>query len=68
MLVTSVYNMADTYFVSQLGTSAAGAVGVALYLAAPHMITASVETDTLALRLHVGAQHSLPDLFSAFAG
>ena len=28
MLVTSVYNMADTFFVSQLGTSASGAVGV----------------------------------------
>ncbi len=28
MLVTSLYNMADTFFVSKLGTSAAGAVGV----------------------------------------
>ena len=28
MMVTSIYNMADTYFVSQLGTSAAGAVGI----------------------------------------
>ena len=28
MLVTAVYNMADTYFVSQLGTSASGAVGI----------------------------------------
>ncbi|MDO4296557.1 MAG: MATE family efflux transporter [bacterium] len=28
MLVTSIYNMADTFFVSQLGTSASGAVGV----------------------------------------
>lgn len=28
MLVTSVYNMADTYFVSHLGESATGAVGV----------------------------------------
>lgn len=34
MLVTSVYNMADTYFVSQLGTSAAGAVGVVFSLMA----------------------------------
>ena len=24
MLITSIYNMADTYFVSQLGTSASG--------------------------------------------
>lgn len=28
MLVSSIYNMADTFFVSKLGTSAAGAVGV----------------------------------------
>ena len=27
MLISSIYNMADTYFVSQLGTSASGAVG-----------------------------------------
>ncbi len=28
MLITSIYNMADTFFVAQLGTSAAGAVGI----------------------------------------
>ena len=28
MMVTAVYNMADTFFVSQIGTSASGAVGV----------------------------------------
>ncbi|MCD7744489.1 MAG: MATE family efflux transporter [Lachnospiraceae bacterium] len=28
MLITSIYNMADTFFVSQLGTSASGAVGI----------------------------------------
>ena len=28
MLITNVYNIADTYFVSQLGTSASGAVGI----------------------------------------
>lgn len=28
MLISSVYNMADTYFVSQIGTSASGAVGI----------------------------------------
>ncbi len=32
MLITSIYNMADTYFVSQLGQSASGAVGVVLTL------------------------------------
>ncbi len=34
MLTTSIYNMADTFFVSQLGTSAAGAVGVVFSLMA----------------------------------
>ena len=28
MMITAVYNMADTFFVSQLGTSASGAVGI----------------------------------------
>ena len=28
MLITNVYNMADTYFVGKLGTSASGAVGI----------------------------------------
>ncbi len=28
MLITAIYNMADTYFVSQIGTSASGAVGI----------------------------------------
>lgn len=34
MLVTAVYNLADTFFVSQLGTSATGAVGVVFSLMA----------------------------------
>lgn len=34
VLITTVYNMADTYFVSQLGTSAAGAVGIVFSLMA----------------------------------
>ena len=29
MLITSIYNMADTFFVGRLGTSATGAVGAA---------------------------------------
>ena len=32
MIVTAIYNTADTYFVSQLGTSASGAVGLATFL------------------------------------
>lgn len=34
MLVTNLYNMADTYFVSRLGTSASGATGVVFGLMA----------------------------------
>lgn len=34
MLVTAVYNTADTFFVSQLGTSASGAVGIVFSLMA----------------------------------
>lgn len=34
MLITSIYNTADTYFVSQLGTSASGAVGIVFSLMA----------------------------------
>lgn len=34
MLVTSIYNMADTFFVSKLGTSATGAVGIVMSLMA----------------------------------
>lgn len=34
MLITSIYNMADTYFVGELGTSAQGAVGVVFSLMA----------------------------------
>ena len=34
MLITNIYNTADTYFVSRLGTSASGAVGVVFSLMA----------------------------------
>ncbi|MCQ2580088.1 MAG: MATE family efflux transporter [Treponemataceae bacterium] len=34
MLITSIYNMADTFFVSQIGTSASAAVGVVFSLMA----------------------------------
>ncbi len=32
MMISSIYNMADTYFVSKLGTSATGAVGIVFSL------------------------------------
>ena len=34
MMVTSIYNMADTYFVSQINTSASGAVGIVFSIVA----------------------------------
>ncbi|SFR64876.1 MATE family efflux transporter [Anaeromicropila populeti] len=34
MLVTNIYNLADTYFVGQIGTSASGAVGIVFGLMA----------------------------------
>ncbi len=34
MLITSIYNMADTYFVSQIGTSASAATGIVFSLMA----------------------------------
>ena len=34
MLVSALYNMADTFFVSQLGTGAAGVVGIVFSLMA----------------------------------
>ena len=34
MLITSIYNVADTYFVSKLGTQASGAVGIVFSLMA----------------------------------
>lgn len=59
MLVTSIYNMADTFFVSQLGTSASGAVGVvfslmALIQAIGFMI--GMGSGNLTSR-HLGARH-----------
>ena len=34
MLITNIYNMADTFFVSKLGTSASGAIGIVFALMA----------------------------------
>ena len=42
MLVTSIYNLADTFFVSHLGTSATGAVGVNSSIDTMIMMTGSL--------------------------
>ena len=52
MLVTSVYNMTDMYFVSQLGTSASGAVGI-LYA-----VQALIQTIGFTLGMGAGSLNS----------
>ena len=58
MLISSVYNMADTFFVSQLGTSAAGAVGIVFSVMAIIQaigFTLGMGAGTL-VSLHLGAK------------
>lgn len=52
MLVSAIYNLADTYFVSQLGTSASGAVGVVFSL------MATIQAVGFMLGMGTGAQIS----------
>ena len=62
MLVTNIYNMADTYFVSTVGTSATGAVGIVFGLMAilqntirsveSQIVMALWTNSLLAVRLH----------------
>lgn len=59
MLITSIYNMADTFFVSQLGTSATGAVGIVFSLMAIIQavgFTLGIGSGSLISRL-LGANH-----------
>ena len=43
MLITAIYNMADTYFVSQIDTEATAAVGVVFSAMAALTVAGSVE-------------------------
>ena len=52
MLVTAIYNTADTYFVSQINTSASGAVGIVF----------SVMAIIQAVGFTVGVAIPVPDL------
>lgn len=51
MLITTIYNMADTYFVSQIGTSASGAVGV--------LFSAMAMVQALAFMMGIGAGNNI---------
>ena len=55
MLISSIYNMADTFFVSQLGTSASGAVGVVFSL-----VISMLHPSELDKRLGMDLEHTLP--------
>ena len=50
MMVTNLYNTADTWFVSRLGTSAAGAVSIVFSLG-------DLSGDRLHVRPRSGQQH-----------
>ena len=57
MLVTSIYNMADTFFVSQLGTSASGAVGI--------IFSAMAIIQALALMIGMGTGNFIARMIGA---
>ena len=68
MLVTSVYNMADTYFVSQLNTSASGAVGVVFSLMAIIQavgFTVGMGSGSIASRLLGQGRREEADVFAS---
>lgn len=57
MLITSIYNMADTFFVSQLGTSASGAVGI--------IYSAMAMIQAFAFTIGMGAGNNISRLLGA---
>ncbi|MGE4353441.1 MAG: MATE family efflux transporter [Oscillospiraceae bacterium] len=57
MLTTSIYSMADTYFVSQIGTSASGAVGV--------IFSAMAMLQAIAFMLGIGSGNNIAQLLGA---
>lgn len=57
MLITSIYNMADTFFVSQLGTSASGAVGI--------VYSAMAMIQAFAFMIGMGAGNNISRLLGA---
>ena len=63
MLVTAVYNMADTFFVALLGTSAAGAVGIVFSLMAVIQAIISKASSPAVLKNYQTLLSSLSDAF-----
>ena len=57
MLVSSIYNMADTFFVSQIGTAAAGAVGITFSIMAIIQAIA-FSSDYSCLSYYASSAHS----------
>lgn len=65
MLVTGLYNMADTFFVAQIGTSAAGAVGIVFSIMALIQaigFTVGMGTNSLNSRLLGAKRHEEADV------
>lgn len=70
MLVTSVYNLADTYFVSQLGKSATGAVGIVFSIMAIMQalgFTLGMGAGSLISRALGSNQNKKADMYSSTA-
>lgn len=57
MLITSIYNMADTFFVSQIGTSASGAVGI--------IFSAMAMIQAISFTIGMGAGNNISQILGA---
>lgn len=70
MLITSLYNMADTYFVSQINTSASGAVGVVFSIMTIIQavgFTVGVGTGSISAQLMGKGRHREADIYASSA-
>ncbi len=70
MLITSIYNMADTYFVSQINTSASGAVGIVFSIMSIIQavgFTVGVGSGSLASRLLGQGRREDADVYASSA-
>lgn len=70
MLVTSIYNMADTYFVSHISTSASGAVGIVFSIMALIQavgFTVGVGSSSIASRLLGQGRQEEADAYASSA-